>query len=347
MSPTDYEARRKETLLTIIRSYIMTAQPVGSQAVSKMSPLGVSSATIRHVMAELEQDGYITHPHTSAGRVPTDKGYRFYVDHLMEEERLNEEERRQIEEAYPSRQRLAEEVMQKTAQLLSRMTQQVAICLSPSLVSSHVRRIEMIPLESRQFVLVLVSAAGLVRNTVIHSDEEINREELVRLCGFLNSELIGMSLGEAMSHLYRRLLDERSPFFHVCKRAQSILEQSGLIESEESFFLEGTGTILDKPEFRDAERVRPVLRILEEKTSLLKILRQDGEAEGLHIHIGEEHGLEAIRDCTLIIRTYRAGQKTLGTVGVMGPTRLDYSRAISIVESIASKLSEISEAFGL
>lgn len=343
----EYEARRNEILLTIIRAHILTAQPVGSQAVSKVSRLGVSSATIRNVMAELEEEGYITHPHTSAGRVPTNKGYRFYVDHLLEQERLNEEERRQIETVYQKKEQLVEQIMQKTAQLLSRMTQQVAVCMSPPLMSSSLRRIEMVPLENRQFLLVLISNTGLVKHAVVQLDEEIHRDELVHLCNFLNNELSGMSLDETMTHLYRRLLDERSSFFHICKRAQYILEQSGVMESEEVFFLEGAGTILEKPEFQNSERARPILKILEEKIPLLKILRQDGESEGLHVHIGEEHGLEGMYHCTLITRTYRVGQKSRGTIGVMGPTRLDYSRAISVVESIADKLSEISEAFGL
>ena len=347
MNIKEYENRRNEILLAIIRTYILTAQPVGSQAVSKGSPLGLSSATIRHVMAQLEEEGYITHPHTSAGRIPTNKGYRFFVDHLLEQERLNEEERYEIEATYPKQEQLAEELLHKTAQLLSRLTQQVAVCISPPLASSYLKRIEMIPLESRQCVLVLVSNTGFVKNAVVQLDEEIHRDELVRLCSFLNSELAGMSLGEAMSYLYRRLLDERSSFFHICKRAQHILEQSGVMESEEAFFLEGAGTILEKPEFQSSEQALPVLKILEDKTLLLKILRHDGESEGLHIHIGEEHGLEGMRTCTLITRTYRFGQKSYGTIGVMGPTRLDYSRTISVVDSIASKLSEISEAFGL
>ena len=347
MNTKEYENRRNEILLTIIRTYIETAQPVGSQAVSKMSHLGVSPATIRNVMAELEEEGYLTHPHTSAGRIPTNKGYRFYVDHFLQEERLTKEEWHQIEAVYQKREKLAEEIMQKTAQLLSRMTQQVAVCVSPSLASSALKRFEMIPLENRRFILVLISNTGLVKNVVVDLEEEIHRDELIRLCNFLNSELSGMSLVETMASLYRRLLDERGSFFHICKRAQYILEQSGIMDAEEVFFLEGTGTILEKPEFQNSERARPVLKILEQKTPLLQLLRQDGESEGLHIHIGEEHGLEEMRYCTLITRTYRAGKASHGTIGVMGPTRLDYSRAISVVESIASKLSEIAEAFGL
>jgi len=327
----------------VIESFIQTALPVGSRVVSEISRLGLSTATIRNIMAKLEEEGYITHPHTSAGRIPTVKGYRFYVDHLIATERLTAVEQQGIAEAFQES-AMMERVMERVARLLSHMTDQVAVVLFPQRESNILKRIELIPVKEREVLVVLVTSAGIIKNALVQVEEESSKEELLRISHFMNAELANLTLADAYETLYHRLLDERSSFFYICKRAKEIMEQSGLLEEEERFYLEGTHTILEKPEFRSFERLQSILSILEGKKRLLEILRRNSTSEGVHVHIGEEIGDENIQGCTLVTSSYRVG-RSQGTLGVMGPTRLNYGRVMSIVRHVASKVTEWTETF--
>lgn len=342
MDLSDYETRRKRILLAVIESFIENALPVSSKYVSQISRLNLSAATIRNVMAELEQDGYLTHPHTSAGRVPTAKGYRFYVDHLMTSERLNEEDQRNIEEAFRHSE-MMEQVMSKVVRLLCDITDQVAMILCPETASSILKRIELIPLKENHVLAVFITKNGEVKNAIVPLGERAEKEELLRIAHFLNTELVGLSLSEVHENLYRRLLDERSSFFYICKRAKEIIENSGFLSPTGELYLEGARTIFDKPEFRNSETMQAVLSLLEEKKELLNLLRRDAASEGIHVYIDEEVGRDAIRGCTLITSGFRVDQ-SYGTVGVIGPTRLNYGRLISIVNYVASKMTEWTKA---
>lgn len=344
MKLSDYENRRRRILLAVIESFIGTAVPVGSKAASEISHLGLSTASIRNVMAELEEEGYLTHPHTSAGRIPTSKGYRFYVDHLITSERLGEEEEGMIEQAF-RRSEMIEKVMERVARLLYEITDQVAVVLCPQMGTSLLRRIELIPMRQQQALVVLVTHTGVIKNAIVPLEEETGREELLRISHFLNTELLNRTLSEVYETLYHRLLDERSSFFYICKRAKEIIESSGLMEGEAELYLEGTRTIFEKPEFRDYDKIQPLLSLFEEKKALLEILKRDAEAGGLHVHIGEETGCETIRGCSLVTSSYRVGEKSYGTLGVIGPTRLPYARMMSIVSHVASKITEWMDTF--
>ena len=340
---TEYETRRNKILLAVIESFIQTALPVGSRTVSEISRLGLSTATIRNIMAKLEEEAYITHPHTSAGRIPTAKGYRFYVDHLIAAERLTEKEQHSIEEALQES-AMIEKVMEKVARLLYEITDQVAVVLFPETESSLFKQIELIPVKECEILVVLVTSAGIIKNALVQVKGETSKEELLRISHFMNAELTNLTLANAYETLYHRLLDERSSFFYICKRAKEIMEESGLLGEEERLYLDGTHTILEKPEFQSVERIQSILSVLEEKKRLLEILRRDSASEGLHVYIGEEIGDDNIRGCSLVTSTYRVG-KSQGTLGVMGPTRLNYGRVMSIVRHVASKVTEWAGAF--
>jgi len=343
MSATDHEIRRRRVLLAVIESFIDTALPVGSRTVSEKARLGLSAATIRNVMAELEQDGFLTHPHTSAGRVPTAKGYRFYVDHLVTSEHLNEMHQQMIEEVFQHSE-LIEKVMEKTVRILCNITNQVAFVLCPKTESSTLKRIELIPLKAREVLVVLVADTGVIRNAMVQLQDPMEAGELLRISNFLNTELVDLSLSEVYDRLYSRLLDERSSFFYICKQAKEILENSGVMNEEGEIYLEGARTILDKPEFRDYAKMQPLLLLLEEKKNLLEILRRD-TTEGIRIYIDDEMGYDNIKGCSLITSGYRIGEKSYGALGVIGPTRLPYARVMSILDYISSKMTEWTETF--
>ena len=344
MKLSDYEARRRQVLLVVIESFIETALPIGSKSVSENSRLGLSAATIRNVMAELEEEGYLTHPHTSAGRIPTAKGYRFYVDHLLTSERLNHEDQRSIEETFQHSE-MIEKVMERVARLLCDITDQVAVVLCPHMGSSILKQVELIPVKGSEVLVVFITNTGVIKNAMVSLPEGAGKEELLRIAHFLNTELVDMSLSEIHETLYHRLLDERSSFFYICKRAKEIIENSGLIEGEGELYLEGTRTILDKPEFRHHDQIQPILLLLEEKKALLELFKRDAATEGLHVHIGEETGYESIRGCSIVTSSYKIGEKSYGTLGIIGPTRLNYGRIMSIVSHIASKITEWTETF--
>jgi len=344
MNLNDYETRRRKILLAVIESFIEAALPIGSKVVSQNSRLGLSAATVRNVMAELEGEGYLTHPHTSAGRIPTAKGYRFYVDHLITSERLNEADQRAIEKAFQHTE-MIEKVMERVARLLCEITDQVAVVLCPQTGSSILKRVELISVKGSEVLVVLMTNTGVIKNAIVQLAEDAGKEELMRISHFLNTELLDLTLSEVYETLYHRLLDERGPFFYICKRAKEIIENSGLIEGEGELYLEGARTILDKPEFRHHDQIQPIFSLLEEKKALLELLKRDAATEGLHVHIGEELGYENIRGCSLITSGYRIGEKSYGTLGVIGPTRLNYVRLMSIVRHVAFKITEWTETF--
>ncbi|MFH1858193.1 MAG: heat-inducible transcriptional repressor HrcA [Candidatus Omnitrophota bacterium] len=344
MALTDYESRRNQILLSVIETFIEGALPVGSKMISENCRLGISAATIRNVMGDLEKEGYLTHPHTSAGRVPTPKGYRFYVDHLMTSERLSEADKSMIEEAFRTSE-MIERVMERIARLLYEITDEVGLVLCPEAASSVLKQLELIPVREKELLAVFITNTGVVKNALVQLEEEAGKEELIRVSHFLNTELTGMTLADVHEVLYRRLLDERSSFFYICRRAKEIIENSGLINGEGDLYLEGTWTIFDKPEFRSYEKAQPVFLLLEDKKELLGLLKRDAASRGIQVHIDEEPGCKNIKGCSLITSAYRIGGKSCGTLGIIGPTRLNYRRVTAIVQYTAAKLSDWMQLF--
>ena len=331
MSKIDTKNRKHRILEAVILSYSETESPVGSEFLLAHYPFGVSSATVRNVMAELEEDGLITHPHTSSGRIPTDLGYRYYVDLLMERGRLGPQEEDAIQQVAGMRGESSTAVLQEAARMLSSLTQEAGVALVPQIGHGSFRHLELIPVEPREVVGVLISSEGMVRHARMALEAELEAQELEHLAAFLNEELSGLSLLQAQAQLARSAAEHWA-------RAMDFAALNSLFREEASVILEGTSWILEAPEFQEVEKTRRLMRGLENK-ELVQILMRDLAAEEVKLHIGSENRGTSLTDCTIAGAPYRLRGGVMGTIGVLGPTRMNYPRVTAMVGRMAQAIS--------
>lgn len=322
MGGVDLKERRHRILEAIILSYAETGMPVGSEFLLGRHPFGVSSATIRNVMSDLEEEGLISHPHTSAGRVPTDLGYRYYVDLLMGRGRLAPSDQERIDVISGMREEPTE-VLREAARALSELTEEAGVALVPRLSHGSFGHLELIGVEGGRVVAVLISAEGMVRHTRLELGRELEAGGLRELEELVNAALEGLSLTEAHAELGRLDLELMAPLF----------------EEEASVILEGASWILRAPEFRDIERTRRLMRGLEDKSELAGILLRDLSAGEVKLHIGSENRGTALTDCTIAGAPYRLRGGVMGTIGVVGPTRMNYPRITELVGRTAEAVT--------
>lgn len=342
------DARGQAILSAIISEHLVTGEPVGSKSVADKfaNAYGWSSATIRNVMSELEDAGLVEQPHTSAGRVPTDKGYRFYVDNLLGVLSLSDEDLRLINGEFGLNE-TPDRLMERTSQLLSALSQNVGIVVSPSLANDRLQHIEFVNLSEKRILVVLVSAPNIVHNKIIRLSETLSQEELDRTARYLNVEFSGKSLAVIRTEILRLMHEEKTLFDKLLQTAIILCSQS--IESEDlgEVYVDGTSNIVSKPDFSNFERLRGLLRTFEEKSRLVQILSEcierDVSAKGnVQIVIGSENIAPTLQNCSLITAPYRVGNgATAGTLSVLGPTRIEYARMISIVSYVARMLEKM------
>ena len=342
MVVSDAISRRNKILEIVVDSYVSTASPVGSLTVSKKFRDRLSPATIRNIMAELEEAGYITHPHTSAGRMPTDKGYRYYVDSIMEPRQLTADEKKFVEGVLNQEADELDDLIKRAAQMISRLTGQASIVSFPRTKRRTFKRIELIPATKTKIYALLFTAQGLVEHSIFEMHEAVEESELSRVSRFLNEELGGLQLSDVADHLLRRVLGEGDPFHYLLKESAELLKMSHILdESDERILLEGAHHIIEQPEFRDAGKVMGLLKALEGEEEILDIMERDLNEEKARIHIGGENPFDDIKDCSIVISNYRIGNQNIGSIGVIGPTRMDYSRAVPAVEYVSDSFSRL------
>ncbi len=342
MVVSDVASRRNKILGIVVDSYVSTAAPVGSMAVSKKFRERISSATIRNIMSELEETGYITHPHTSAGRVPTDKGYRYYVDSLMEERHLTRDEREFIDGVLSQDFEELGDIVKRAAKLISTLTRQASVVSFPRAKRRTFKRIELIPATRTKIYALLFTAQGIVKHSIFELHEICQESELAKISRFLNDELFGLQLSEIGDYLLRKVLGENDAFHHLFKEATDILKVSHILDEEtEKIFLDGAHYIIEQPEFRYADKVRLLLKALEEEEEILDIMDRDLNEGGVSVHIGAENSYEDIRECSLVISNYKVGEQNIGSIGVIGPTRMDYSKSVQVVGYVSGVFSRL------
>lgn len=345
MDRLSVENRRNKILYSIVEAYIDTALPVGSRSVSQKFGRSVSSATIRNVMADLEEMGLITHPHTSAGRVPTDKGYRVYVDYLIQPKHLTKDEE-SLTFKLVSQEKDIEGVLHSVSKAISLITNVAGIVITPRIKRSIFRHIEFIPIDSNRILAVLMTQSGFIKNAVLDLGVELNRQELIRIAEFLNHELEDMFLGDIKPYLTRRLLEERDSFYTFLKKTIDILSMPNLLKMEDHLYYEGMACIMNHPEFSDIKRVRMFLKLFEDKKQLLDLLNEDMEKEGLKVHIGKENAFKDVQDCTVVTCNYFVKNQPVGVIAAIGPTRMEYGKTISAVRYLSEVLGKVLEQIG-
>ena len=334
--------RDRRVLQAIITDYIQTAQPVGSRIVSKKYKMGLSPATIRNVMTDLEELGFLIQPHTSAGRVPTDKAYRFFVDTILSMRRLNLEEKGNIEkglllEGDPD----INEVMKRASHLLSLLSKQTGVVLAPRFGSKIFKHIEFIKLRDRRLLVIIVSRTGEVQNKLIQADEEMSQDELDKYSRYLSEIMGGLSLVEAKQKIVEEMKKEKVIFDKLMYRALQLSQKALEDEGEGDLFIEGKTNIMQSPEFADMGKMRGLLEAFEEKTKIVKLLDKALSAQGIQIFIGAENELHEMINCSIVAAPYSRENYTLGTLGVIGPTRMDYSNIIPVVDYTARIVGQI------
>ena len=349
MMVEELDKRKKRILQAIIQEHIISASPIGSRTLAKKYSLDVSPATIRNEMADLEEMGYLEQPHTSAGRVPSDKGYRYYVDELIRREDQDVTGiMKNIEDVYQDLQNV-QDIISGMAKMLSNMTHYTALASEPKTQVSKLKKVEIMQLEDNSLLLVLVTDTGMVNNKIIKLDQNLSSRKIAYLNKFLSDKLEHKLLAdlnvEYLDRLEKELLarlDLSVDLFHqFYNEFEGAFEPGGV-----KVYLGGTSYILEQPEFNDLDKLKKMFKILDQEEMLNKIINSISGTD-LEIKIGQENEVEDIKNCSLVVATYYISNRAVGKIGVIGPTRMEYPRVISSVDVISDILGNlISKASG-
>lgn len=339
--------RKRAILKSIIDDYIESAQPVGSRTIARKHELGLGSATIRNEMADLEELGYITQPHTSAGRIPSDKGYRFYVENLMQEHKLAQEEINRIREAMDERIEEINKLFRKASVIISRITGYTSVVLSPQLSRKRIKAVQLIKIDDRSILVVVAAAGGIVRNKLIHHNHVIDDAQLDKLNRAASMILEGQTTDRLTVPLAVELQREiNMPAEIILEILESVDECIGKIETTD-VYLEGITNILNYPEFRDLLKAREVLEILNEEEIITDLVKSSARRHQFDFRIGSENQIDEMKDLSIITTAYGREGKDAGAIGVIGPTRMAYSKVVSSIKYIRELLNkEMIRLFG-
>ncbi|MFZ5595939.1 MAG: heat-inducible transcriptional repressor HrcA [Bacillota bacterium] len=336
--------RKQQVLMAIITDYVSTAEPVGSRTIARKFNLGVSPATIRNEMSDLEELGYIEQPHTSAGRIPSQKGYRYYVDFLMKRKALTSHEEEIIKQGYEEKVRDIGQVIERASSILSQITNFPSIIVSPRTDISVFKHIQLVLMSPGQVMVIVVLNTGAVHHNIIEVPEGVGKEDLETISAVLNAKLAGLTMDKIKITLLREIYFELSKHKNILDLAMYLVEKGLTISGEDKIYMGGMFNILNQPEFRNIEKIKTLLGLLEQEDLLCNLInREGGSNDGVTVHIGTELNREEVRDCSVVVATYHLDGNPMGKVGILGPTRMDYAWVVSIVDNVTKNLSETLE----
>lgn len=330
------DERRRQVLSAVLLEYIETAEPVGSRSVAKRHGLGLSPATIRNAMADLEEMGYLSQPHTSAGRVPTDKAYRFYVDHPVGDSLPEFAEASELRRHYAGTLGGAEQLMEQTSFHLSALSRMTGVLLAPPLKQTVLGRIELIPLSNERALAVVITESGWITTRTLSLESRVVAEDLWEI----GRQLTRRFRGRTFQEILEELSAPADPLDPLRARAGTLVDQVFSLLRDRTLYIGGAINILDHPEFWDIETMRNLLRAFEEKDRLIDLLSQQAEERGVRVMIGRENPYEEMQECSLVTSAYTYRDQALGILGVVGPKRMPYSKVITLVEETARLVSQ-------
>ena len=342
MEKEELNQREKAILRSVVQQFILTATPVGSRYITKNYNIGFSPATVRNIMADLEDSGYINHPHTSAGRVPTDKGYRYYVDSLMDIEKLNSKEKNLIDRSLNILLDETDELVKVTSKLLSSITRQIACVTYPNLESGTLEKIQIISLTSTRILVVISIKSGLVKTITMELDSEIKESHIESVQTLLNERLSGLSFAEIRSTFKERFLDvddNQKPIIRLFVDSVEKLFKEDI--NSDKIVVTGAKNIIQQPEFDNPQNFQSIIELIEDKDVIIHIMEKSSEAksEEVYISIGSENLEKKLNEYSFVSKEYNLGQ-IKGTLGIIGPKRMEYSKIVAIVDYLATVLSE-------
>ncbi len=331
--------RKYLILQAIIDDYITTAMPVGSRTISRKSGVGYSPATIRNEMSDLEELGYLAQPHTSAGRIPSNKAYRLYVDHLIKTVKLNPDERERIHEHLVDKSRRVEGVIRSAADVLSDATKYTSVIVAPKLGTLRIKHVQLVPVAEKTALMIIVTNAGIVKDAMIRVPEGLDADDLYSISRVLTQNLADKPL-EAVRQAFAEMLRDAADHRRLLGEALQVIEQKLESEDQSDIIIGGSANLLGYPEYSDVNKARSFLAVLESKDTIRKVLSRNGGME-ITIRIGPENQVPALNDCSIVTASYRVGDHSNGTLGIIGPTRMNYNRVISVLDFMGRALSDV------
>ena len=339
----DLNDREKTILRSIVQQFILTASPVGSRNITKKFNVGVSPATVRNIMSDLEDNGFINHPHTSAGRIPTDKGYRYYVDTLMEIQKLKNSDKGIIDKSLDQNILETDEILKIASRLLSTITKQIACVTYPTLDNGILEKIQLLIISSTRLLVVVSIKSGLVKTMTLEFESEVENEKLQKVESLLNERLNGLTFQEIRKTFKDRLSDigdNEKPIIRLfIDSVDRIFKDQ---KNEDKIVITGATNIIQHPEFEDPGKFQSVIELIEDKDIIIHIMdrKKFDNTNSVLISIGSENEEEKLNEYSLITKEYTFGE-TSGTVGIIGPKRMEYSKVVAIVSYLGDMLSEV------
>ena len=326
-------------LQAIIDDYISTAMPVGSRTISRKSGVGFSPATIRNEMSDLEELGYLDQPHTSAGRVPSDKAYRLYVDRLLKVGKLSEDESERMHDYMQARSAQVDGVIRSAAQVLADATQYTSVIVAPKLKTLRIKHLQLVPVAEGTALLIIVTNLGIVKDAVIRVPDGLSADDLYSISRMLTQRLADKPL-EAVRQTFSEILRENDHNRRLMGETLRVIENKLEQEDSTDVFVGGSSKLLNYPEYSDVHKARNFLAVLESKDKLRKLIGREGGME-VTIRIGAENDVPEMSDCSIVTAKYKVGDHATGTLGIIGPTRMNYNRVIPVLEFMSRAVSEI------
>ena len=328
--------RKANILRAVIHHYIKTGKPVGSNVLIDEYEIELSPATVRNLMAELEEEEFLTHPHTSAGRIPTDKGYRAYVDSIMKLQEFAVAEENKIRQEYDQKHKQIEAVLLETSKILSGMSQYTGFVLAPKSQLNEISNIELVQISPTQLVIVLLTHTGMVKNKQIEAS--LTPYQISRLREFLNDKLRGVPLSEATATIVSEIRNFKAQEEEIYDIAQKISDVFFAIQDD--IYIDGAANTVGVPEFSDFEPIKSLIRLNEDKEKLIEIANNDFNEKGINVRIGSENSLAELKDLSLVTTVYKDGDKAIGVLGIIGPKRMEYDRMMGLVNAVSKMLNE-------
>ena len=333
--------RKKKVLRSVVDLYIRTAEPVGSKAITELPDMNYSSATIRNEMADLEELGYILQPHTSAGRIPSDKGYRFYVDHLMEEKNREVDEMKHFVIEHTEK---MDQVLQQVAKILAANTNYATMVSAPTYHRNKVKFIQLSNVDDAQILAVVVTEGNLVKNKIIPVSEPLDNETMLKLNILLNSNLNGLALQEINLGTIAKLKDQAGIHSDIVSNVLDTVAETMGQDEDIRIYTSGTNNFFKYPELSDTERASELISTFEEKQQLASLVTENLLEEkntGIQVYIGNESPIQTMRDCSVVTATYELGEGIRGTIGIIGPKRMDYEKVMDNLKVLKSSLDGV------
>ena len=333
--------RKVKILQAIIRNYLETGEPVGSRTISKYTDLNLSSATIRNEMSDLEEMGYILQPHTSAGRIPSDKGYRLYVDTMMEQKDREIEE---MKEVMVQKEDKMDQLLKQVAKLLAVNTNYASMITTPTIHTNKLKFIQLSRVDVNQLLAVVVVEGNVIKNNIIHTAEELDDETLLKLNILLNTHLNGLALEEINLGMISSLKQQAGIHSEIVADVIDAIAESIHAEEELEVYTSGANNIFRYPELADQQKASSIINTFEEKQLLTELVQEnlsDDNNTGIQVYIGEETPIQSMKDCSVVTATYELGEGMRGTIGIIGPKRMDYDKVIGTLKTITHQLDDL------